>query len=346
MKKTAHKIAEIAEYLGVSRPTVSYVLNDKWEKRGISKATADRILEYIKEIGFLPNQASLALQGRSIKDVAILIPPNSLEHQKRAFFTLLNMIEKKGRKYMMLPLSEAQLPETAQFIKMYNIPRVIAITTPITWNFHSAWEKIFRNMTDVDCFFYDFPFDKMKADALLFSPKSVAVGIDRFKEKQKTLNHIFSQGYKNIILQESFFDELLTPDFLGRYPADIKLDFYKLSMSDSLFEMGLDIGKKLFELVKNKNRPSAVYINDDLISAAVMKYFKEKGLSVPEDLAILSWDGLPESDYFLAPLTTCVIPHDKMLKAAMDWLEDKPFKTKQIIFNVEIREGRTLPSLK
>ncbi|MFA6292426.1 MAG: LacI family DNA-binding transcriptional regulator, partial [Victivallales bacterium] len=92
MGKAPLKISGIAEYFGVSRTTVSYVLNDKWKSRGISEATANKILEYVRETGFLPNPASLALKGRSIKEIAIMVPPNAIEHQKRAFFNLLELL--------------------------------------------------------------------------------------------------------------------------------------------------------------------------------------------------------------------------------------------------------------
>lgn len=342
MKNAVPKISEIAEYLGVSRPTVSYVLNDRWEKRGISKATADRILKYVQETGFLPNPASLALQGRSVKDIAIIVDPNTMEHQKRAFFSLLEHLEKSGKSYMMMPFTESHLAETAQFIKMYNIPRVIAITTSSYSAFHEKWRFLFKNLTDIDYFFYDFPFDRINnPETLLFSPKSIAVGINREDARLKALKYILTKGYKNIILPERFFDDYRTKDFMN----GIHLDFYKMPLENSLYKMGWEIGEQLLKLVKKSKGPSAVYINDDLISATVMRCFKEKGLSVPEDLAILSWDGLPESDYFIAPLSTCVIPHEKMIQAAMDWIEDKPFETKQIIFDIEIREGKTLPGM-
>jgi DNA-binding LacI/PurR family transcriptional regulator len=147
-------------------------------------------------------------------------------------------------------------------------------------------------------------------------------------------------------LPEAFFDEFLTADFINKHAAGVHLEFYKMPVSDSLFDMGQNIGEQLLGFIKKAHGPSAVYINDDLISATVMRCFKEKGFSVPEDLAILSWDGLPESDYFITPLTTCVIPHAKMIQAARDWIEDKPFKSKQIIFDIEIREGKTLPDRK
>lgn len=340
MKKSL-KISEIAEYLGVSRPTVSYVLNDRWKKRGISETTANRILEYVRETGFLPNPASLALQGRAIKDIAILVPPDALEHQKRAFFSLLELLEKSGKSYMMFPLTENRLAETVQIIKMYRIPRVMAITTPISWDFQAEWGRLFKNLPDIDCFFYDFPFERMNADKLLFSHKSVAVGIDRKKAKTKALRYLFSQGYRHLILPKGHFDE----KFLKTRLSEFRVDFYRVQTMPSLFNMGRALAEQLVKLVKKVGHPAAVYINDDLMSASVMKCLREKGISVPEDIAILSWDGLPESDYFIEPLSTCVIPHDKMLRAAIDWLEDKPMVSSQIIFDIEIRKGKTFPTL-
>jgi DNA-binding LacI/PurR family transcriptional regulator len=246
---------------------------------------------------------------------------------------------------MMLQLSESHLGDTAQFIKMYRIPRIIVIPTSVSWNFHEKWTRLFRNLPDVDYFFYDFPFERMDASELLFSNNSIAVGIDRKQARLKALLHMLSKGYKHLLLPESLFEDFLTKDFIDANAKDVRFDFYKMALQDSIFDMGKAMVGQLLSLMKKTRKPKAAYINDDFMSAAVMRCFREMGLSVPENLAILSWDGLEESDYFITPLTTCVMPHEKMINTALDWIEGKPFSLNQMVLDVEIRAGKSLPGI-
>lgn len=339
MEKTTPKIAEIADRLGVSRSTVSYVLNDKWEQRGISKATAEKILNYIEETGFLPNPVSLALKGKRVKEIAILVSPRAIEHQRRAFFSLLGILEEHNKSYMVLPLTEDSLPETAQFINMYRVPKVITVSTPLHTGLKEKWTRFFKSSSGIDFFYYEFPFEQMDPGTFLNSANSVAIGINRKKARQKALEYIISKGYKNIVSPIDIFTAIK-----GSYP---KINFieYELCHPEQLFKLGEFIAQQLPAIRKKTKGPLAVYVNDDLASASVMKHLSENGFNVPGDFAILSWDGLPESDYFRLPLSTMVIPHGKMLQTATDWINGKRFPQNQIVLDIEIREGKTLPKI-
>jgi LacI family transcriptional regulator len=59
-------IAGIAAHLGVSIATVSLVLNGKAQQGRISDAVAQRVLAYVEEIGYKPNQVARSLRtGKS-----------------------------------------------------------------------------------------------------------------------------------------------------------------------------------------------------------------------------------------------------------------------------------------
>lgn len=53
MKKKI-SIIDIANELGISKTTVSFVLNGKAKKNKISKAVEKRVLDYMKEVGYQP----------------------------------------------------------------------------------------------------------------------------------------------------------------------------------------------------------------------------------------------------------------------------------------------------
>src|SRR5512138_3472499 len=66
---------DVAQLAGVSRATVSYVLNGLTEGRvPISEETRQRVLDAIEELGYEPDARAQALRSGSTKTIALLIP--------------------------------------------------------------------------------------------------------------------------------------------------------------------------------------------------------------------------------------------------------------------------------
>jgi DNA-binding LacI/PurR family transcriptional regulator len=65
--------ADVARATGVSRATVSYVVNDT-PNRNISEATRRRVLEAARELGHVPNAAARALRSGRSNLVLVLVP--------------------------------------------------------------------------------------------------------------------------------------------------------------------------------------------------------------------------------------------------------------------------------
>ncbi len=66
MKARRTSLKDIARELKVSVTTVSFVLNGKGKEKGISETVSEKILKYVEEIGYKPNQLARSLRtGRS-----------------------------------------------------------------------------------------------------------------------------------------------------------------------------------------------------------------------------------------------------------------------------------------
>ena len=97
MKKFSN-MSDLAAHLHLSRSTVSYILNNKWRERNISPKTAERVRKFASEVDFLPNFLGLAINGKAVIDVAILLPQNIYEHHQEAFFSFLRMLSRRNLK--------------------------------------------------------------------------------------------------------------------------------------------------------------------------------------------------------------------------------------------------------
>lgn len=66
---------DVAEYAGVSRTTVSYVLNNKTGGAvRISESTRRKVLDAIQALGFRPSAAAISLRTRKSNLISIMVP--------------------------------------------------------------------------------------------------------------------------------------------------------------------------------------------------------------------------------------------------------------------------------
>ena len=77
---------------------------------------------------------------------------------------------------------------------------------------------------------------------------------------------------------------------------------------------GYEAGLRLLE---RPERPTAVVTGSDLQAVGLLRAARERGLRVPEDLALASFDGTEEASFTWPSLTTSRQPIDEMAKAAV-----------------------------
>jgi LacI family transcriptional regulator len=85
-------IHDIAKHLNVSIATVSLVLNGKAKEQRISDALAERVLRYVEEVGYKPNQLAKSLRTGKTHVIGLII-----EDISNPFFaTVARLIEKQA----------------------------------------------------------------------------------------------------------------------------------------------------------------------------------------------------------------------------------------------------------
>ncbi|MFZ4862067.1 LacI family DNA-binding transcriptional regulator [Sphingobacterium sp. Mn56C] len=94
MKKRL-SISDIALNLGVSVTTVSFILNDKAREKRISEQLTKRVLDYVKQVGYKPNQLAKSLRTGKSKTIGLLV-----EDISNSFFAnIADHIEKLAYEY-------------------------------------------------------------------------------------------------------------------------------------------------------------------------------------------------------------------------------------------------------
>lgn len=135
----------------------------------------------------------------------------------------------------------------------------------------------------------------------------VSVGCDNFHGGYQVTEHLIKKGRQNFAFIGGASSH--APEFFDRYlghgkairdnnlTLDEKLQFDAISTEESGFQAAT-------ELIDSGYKFDALFGASDLIAIGAMRALKERGIKVPEEVAIVGFDDIPMASFTSPPLTT------------------------------------------
>jgi LacI family transcriptional regulator len=111
-------IKDIAQDLGVSKTTVSFVLNQKGDEKNISKKTQQKILDYIKEVNYQPNQIAKSLKQGTTNTIGYLVPDISNPFYAKMGRIIEDLLWEKGY-HLLIGSTDEEKEKEEQLLKMF-----------------------------------------------------------------------------------------------------------------------------------------------------------------------------------------------------------------------------------
>ncbi len=331
MRINIEKIAKIA---GVSKTTVSRVIN---KKPDVKPSTREKILKIISEYGFHPNIFAKGISSKRIKHIGLIIPYTIEYILSNQFYVdvmhgISNEVERSGY-YLLICLYNVY--ET-NYVKIYMQKRVDGFIVMSPSFLH---RKIIHELYEANV-----PF--VSTAKLLGKEKITYVDVDNFKGARLAVEHLISLGHKKIAFigkpaLTSSSDRLAGyKETLAKYNLPIRNEFIKVSEAPSMV-CGHDV---MFELLNYKDIPTAVFLSNDMMAIGAIKAVKEIGKKIPDDISIVGFDDIALSRFTSPALTTVHQPaYEKgfeATKSLIRFLEEgvKPI-TKILNVNLVVRNS-------
>lgn len=336
MKRATLK--DVAEYAGVSKATVSYILNGS--KKTISPETREKVNNAIRELNYIPNLGAVSLTGKSSKLIGVVIPqtePGSALMFKNSFYSeILSTIEYKARLlgYHII-ISATDVNESYMKLVMErNLDGVIVIGM-YPDDFYKQFKKIEVPVVLIDSYCTDKYFHNIRID-------------DELGGYLET-KYLLDKGHKNIAVVSGMLHE--------NGVVKKRIEGYKKALAEKgipyderlLFEgeVDYDSGVVAASKILNSNlNITAVATTADILAIGVMKGFANAGVEVPKDYSLIGFDDLEISRYLSVGLTT--VKQDISLKGslAVDLLSkslDNPeYKSQDYVLPFEIVERESV----
>jgi LacI family transcriptional regulator len=301
---------DVARLAGVSRATVSYVVNGLADSKvPISEETRRRVLEAIKELGYEPDASAQALRSGSTQTVGLILPDMRNPH----FWQTADGVEQELRAsgYRLL-LSSADLdPEYGEDIfkelSRRRIDGLILIGASLyqSEGVHETLTQLLRRR---------FPIARIGEH-----PAIDCVASNYQAATQEAMAYLLSLQHRRIGLIYG-----VRPPGDNLRTADLPVDFAGgmdrlLPYQDGLRAAGLPVDPALIvtcgaamedgyqaalQLLRPPTRPTALLVINDLLAIGALRAASDLGLRVPADLSLVGYDDIPLASYLTPRLTT------------------------------------------
>jgi len=321
---SAPTASALARRLGLSRVTVSYVLNGRGKQYRIPESTQKRILACAKEQGYVPQWNSLSLKDKHDWDVGFLILGSLYSHHQEAFNLFCRHFQEHGLNNIIQTTVRDRLVESIKMVRGLRIPALILMGDD-KWNpLHlPLWQEAMDYLAHMNVIFYDFPFGILPESPFLEAGITL-VGIDRNKAYTAILDLLAKRNLTRIATLQSYMGSTLHP---------LKSAYEKVSgsfgpalllknppgIAPGTFPFGLELFKRHIDAVV-KNKIDCVLLHDDHEALGFCAGAEASGLSVPGRFSVIGFDGIAEGQTRTPPLTTLRVPYQKMTETVLQGL--------------------------
>lgn len=309
------KLVDIAERLGLSRVTVSAVLNDRYKSLGISETTAQRVIKAANEMGYRRNKMAISMKtGRSFL-LGCMTGALDVEWGGRILEGTLLGIRESAYSLKLESVHSAE--DNMGAIQRFLGVRVAGI---FACNINPKIDEAARLKSELQRYKIPIVCNNCRADLSPFQ-----VNPDNRGGSHIAVRHLAELGHKRIA-------------YVGGDDRNVASIQRRDGFLEALGENDLSLGPNFLEkgnwefdeteaavnrLLQAKQRPTALVCANDEMAVVAIRTIQRAGLSVPKDISVVGFTNERLSELSNPPLTTVSQPEIEVGRVAMKLLIEK-----------------------
>lgn len=324
-KKQLPSMAQIAVELGLSRKTVSCIINGRIDRIRVSDATVKRVLEYCGNRGYVQSRYACGLRDSSERIVGVLHLDDIRSHMVDAFNLLIRNMNLANKRVEIMVPPRASIAAAVRELVARRVTDLIWVHNGSLYDFCD--QAITNYLVHMRMIIYNFPFKMIPGEAALLERGASLVGVDRPLHIKKLAKFLYSLGHRGVIL------------------PNIRSEQIPVSYRDAFEGSGLRIidvrkpcpSKTLVSMMKSREFTVAYYHADAQASQAVCE-LRALGVRIPQDLTVVGFDGMSRA--FFSDLTTLEMPIRDMV-GRVEAILDNTQPAGRHCFDLKMIKGRT-----
>lgn len=338
--------AMLAERLGISRATVSYVLNGQARQRKISDETADRVRREADRLNFVPNELARGLRRNRSGLIGFLAGSFTFNWAERILTAMLEVLETRGcLPFTMIHRWSPDLEERAiQSMLNRRVDGVICVPVP-------GREAAYRRLIDrgIPLLFLG---DRLKEmDDVSFVAWNVR------GPAEQAVSHLIETGRRRIAFMAADHQTVMTRARYEGYKralrrADIKVNRKWVAWEPvKPFPSPPEMVERMLDRIlrSGEPKPDGLFVGHDALAVRALDQLKSRRVRIPQDIAVASLCDLFMSDHSGISLTTVAEPSKQIGKRAaeiMMTMIEQPGSSpiQELIESVDLRVRRSSQS--
>jgi len=302
--RKAPTINDVAELAGVSKRTVTRVIN---RSSKVSKATRVRVEKIIEELNYAPSRQARGLAASRSFLIGLIydVPTLFINDIQKG---ILSIIEDEGYELVVHAChieSDRLVKDITRFVSRAHLDGVI-ILPPV-----SDIDGIGQELEQAGCRY-------VRLTSEVSDESSRLVVTDYEPAIADMTRHLVELGHRDF-------------GFISGPKAHLSSRKRHETFMQSLASHGLELlpemvveGAFTFEsgvtaahqLLSRKHRPTAIFAANDEMAFGVIKVAHEMGLGIPGDLSLVGFDGTPFSTFIVPSLSTIIRQTAEMARLA------------------------------
>jgi LacI family transcriptional regulator len=333
---------DVARLAGVSRATVSYVVNEQTGGRvPISEETRLRVLAAIDELGYVPDTRAQALRSGNTKTIGLVIPDIHNPH----FWQIADGVEQEAYAagyhilLSVIPPESAQADDIFKDLAHRRIDGLIMVPSFL----HESEEAqktlsyLVRRRVPIVGMMSDRAGAGFKFDRVISDYRDATL---------EAMSLLLGWGHRRF----GFIYGIAVPDLgedrLLAYresleTAGLTVDANRIVECGPTIEDSYRATKRLYE---SPSPPTALLTINDLLAIGALRAITDMGMSVPADVSLFGYDDVPAARYLVPRLSTASKDGEKTGREAvrllLDRLQepDRPLQKVRLAARVILRE--------
>jgi LacI family transcriptional regulator len=333
---SAVSIRDVAAHAGVSVGTVSNVLN---RPEIVAHSTRDRVNAAIKALGFVRNESARQLRAGRSRTIGLVV----LDVANPFFTDVARGVEDEASVSglsVILCNSDEKLPKETRYLELLEEHRVQGILiTPVA----GADERLARLQSRGT--------PVVLLDSRSLTGNQCSVAVDDVLGGDMAVSHLLEVGHQRVAYVGGPFSLRQVADRLDgavravRRAGGTEDDLVRVETAALNVSAGQRAGADIAQMPA-RQRPTAAFCANDLVALGLLQEMTQRGLAVPDDLAIVGYDDIEFASAAAVPLSSVRQPRQQLGRTAAQLLIEEALATdghkhRQVIFQPELEVRRS-----
>ncbi|RCX20694.1 LacI family transcriptional regulator [Fontibacillus phaseoli] len=325
MKKTGINSNEIARLAGVSRSTVSRVINNY---PNVPEATREKVLQVIGKYGYVPNLSAQIMVGKKTRTIGLfMISPDLVSTDMLSNLLITRVIESaslRGHYVLTHIIRHTQDPEEHRMVKdSFHQKRIDGGIFIGAANYEPLVEELIKEGHIVGIVDQHLPGR--------LEPNRIVSNFDNRNGISEGVEYLVQLGHRDIAFISGDPLRLSGPEKYEAFVAVMAahgLSVHPEWIVPGDFSEESGYAATAQWLMQVRKLPTAIFAVNDSVAFGALRALSEKGLRVPEDISLLGFDDHLLSSRIVPALSTIHVDFsgmmDELTEAVIHGIQETP----------------------